>query len=160
MLFGIFTKQIELLDSDWMKNLKRKSGIRFTLNGVKIRDNRTKLELTLNRNQVAFRINYPLVDDQTQVEYICSGCKYKLQKDRVVGFAITNTNVSKKDVIDHLGNPTKVVPIIGEIFSMDLFEIEGYIWEYEDFKLEITLDEEQLIAQAFHVGKKLHYFDN
>ncbi len=160
MLFGFFTKQIELLDPDWMNNLKHESRIRFTLNGVKIGDNRTKLELVLNRNQAAFRINYPLVDDQTLVEYICSGYRYKIQKDRVVGFAITSTNISREEVSNHFGEPTDVTPIIGAVFSMDLFEIEGYIWEYKNLNVEITLDEEQLIAQAFHIGKKLYYFDN
>ncbi|WP_300665516.1 hypothetical protein [Fluviicola sp.] len=143
-----------------MKNLTDESKITFRLNGVKMKDNRTKLESILNQHRVSFRVNYPLVNDQEQVEYICTGYKYKLQKDQVVGFALTNTNVSKQDIIHNLGNPTKVTPIIGEIFSMDLFEIEGYIWEYDGLKLEVTFDEKELAAEAFHVGKKLYYFDN
>ena len=159
-MFGFFTKQIELLDSGWMKNLKDESKITFRLNGVKIQDNRTKLESILNQNHVVFSINYPLVNDREQVEYICTGYKYKLQKNQIVGFAITNTNVSKNEIIENLGDPTKVTPIIGEIFSMDFFEIEGYIWEYEGLNLEVTFDENELVAQAFHVGQKLYYFDN
>lgn len=160
MSFGFFTKQIELGDPDWMKNLKNESRVRFKLNGVKIRDDKTILERILNQNHTVFRINYPLVDNQDSVEYICTDCKYKLQQDRVVGFAITNANANKNDIIEQLGNPTNVTPIIGEIFLIDFFEIEGYIWEYEALKLEITLDQEQQVARAFHVGKKLYYFDN
>ena len=160
MSFGFFTKQIELGDPDWMKNLKNESRVRFKLNGVKIRDDKTILERILNQNHTVFRINYPLVDNQDSVEYICTDYKYKLQQDRVVGFAITNANANKNDIIEQLGDPTSITPIIGEIYSIDMFEIEGYIWEYEKLQLEITLDEEQQVACAFHVGKKLYYFDN
>lgn len=160
MSFGFFAKQIELGDPDWMKNLKNEAKVKFTLNGVKIQDDKTTLERVLNQNDASFRINYPLVDDCDLIEYICTNFRYKLQQNQVVGFAITNTNVSKNELIDKLGDPTNITPIIGEIFSMDMFEIEGYIWEYEKLQLEITLNEEQQFARAFHVGKKLYYFDN
>lgn len=160
MSFGFDTKQIELRDSDWMESLTNESKAIFTLNGVKIQDDKTVLERILNEKYISFRINYPLLDDRDQVEYLCTGYRYKLQQNQVVGFAITNTNVSKNDVMDKLGDPTNITPIIGDIFLIDFFEIEGYIWEYEKLQLEITLDQEQQFARAFYVGKKLYYFDN
>lgn len=160
MLSERFRKHVELLDSNWLEILSRSANAALKLNGIGIADNCAKLESILNGKKVNYEICHPIPDDKNKKTYKCKGYKYNLEDDKVVGFALTYTNIDNEYIKKFLGLPDEELPIIGQVYSMYDWEQQGYSWKYSKLDLEISLDNEKLIAQTFYVGKKLTYFDD
>ena len=160
MLSERFRKHVDLLDSNWIEILSHSANAKLQLNGIEITDSREKLESILNGKKVKYAMSHPIPDDKSKKTYKCEGYKYNLVDDKIVGFALTYTNINRDLVEKYLGLPDKEVPIVGQVYNMYDWELDGYTWEYNKLNLEISLDEEKLSARTFYVGKKLTWLDD
>lgn len=149
----LFENKIELLKKNWFEKFELDS--KCILNGVKIGDSEKKI---INCVEVANFLrgtnNHRLVRSNN-FEY-----QYKIINGKVIGFSLKiESKITKKDFILKLGQPIKVIPIIGEIYNMYSFEIDGYEWLYEK-NIKLILDIKQEKIESIHFGESLGYFEN
>lgn len=153
-------QRIELLESAWMEMVGKGSEIVFQLNGIEINDSREKLELVLNQKGVEYRVEQPFEAEINKKQYFSEGCRYNVIDDKVVGLALEYLHISRDYIENHLGMPDNTTILLGQVYSMYDFEIDGYIWEYKKLDLEITFDVEQTFARTFNIGKTLYFLDS
>lgn len=153
-------QRIELLESTWMEKAGKGSEIVFQLNGIEIQDSREKLELVLDQKGVEYRVEQPFETEKNKKQYFGKGYRFNVIDDKVVGLALKYLHIGRDYIENHLGLPDDATILLGQVYSMFDFEIDGYIWEYKKLNLKITFDVEQTFARTFNIGKTLYFLDS
>lgn len=153
-------QRIELSESAWMEKTGKGLEVVFQLSGIAIHDSREKLEFILNQKGVEYRVEQPFEAEMQKKQYFCEGCRYNVIDDNVVGLALEYLHIGRDYIENHLGAPDDTTILLGQVYSMYDFEIDGYIWEYKKLNLKITFDVEQEFARTFNIGKTLYFLDS
>ncbi len=149
----LFENKIDLINNEWFEKFDLDS--KFILNGVKIGDNEKKIRNGIVVINFQRGINEHCLVRSDNFEY-----NYKIINGKVVGFSRRNTaNKTKNEFILKLGKPIKAEPIIGQIYNMYSFDIDGYEWLYRN-KIKLVLDNKEEKVEAIHFGEELGYFEN
>lgn len=144
---------IELSEAGWLEKIREQAP--YMLCSVKIQDPLSTLT-TLFKNSLeqkkshhqAYQVYYTELSDSIKAGF-------QVIDSKVSGFTlIHDKQFSQSDLLNMLGEPTGKTPVIGQVFSMWSYEIEGYIYDYDAFDLKVKLDETEQNITAFYFGKQ------
>ncbi|MBA6157206.1 hypothetical protein H3Z83_11845 [Tenacibaculum sp. S7007] len=142
---------LELNNQDWFNKLTLDSV--FTLNGLKIADS----ENLIDKSYKSTVFNNTEKDNRKIYRSSNYQNHYKVKNGEIIGFGLVIKNISKLDFSIKFGKPISEYAIIGHIYSMDLYEIEGYDLVYTNFRLVLDPTKEKL--ESIQFGTKLLYGD-
>lgn len=152
-LISLFVKnKVELLENNWFEKFKPNSIT--TLNKLKIGDSELLIKDGIESlSFIEKGVTFKRINSQ---DYRYS---YKVKNGLIVGLGIRNDekHITKKDIIKKIGEPDSKVPVIGEIVTIDCFEIECYEWFYNN--LRVIFDNKEDTVLSLHFGEKIQYFD-
>lgn len=152
MISDLFKKRLELNDRKWFENVSKNNS--YTLCSIKIGDSDIKLLKKLgNSNEIKEdkSKNYKVYYYHTE-EYHKIG--FQIINSRISGFTLINDNgVTKKEIINKLGEAQSKNIVLGQIFNILDYEIEANIYNYDEYNLRIKLDKMENIISAFYFGR-------
>jgi hypothetical protein len=82
---------------------------------------------------------------------------YKVKNGKIIGFGINNLNLQQDDFLKKFGNHESEQEIIGAVYGMTMYDIEGYDLNYRNFRLVLDYKKEKL--ESIHFGEKLLDWD-
>lgn len=147
----ILEKYIELTNKDWFKNLTLNSN--FKLNGLKINDSENQIDKRYEPN------TFNNTKEDTRKIYRCPNFKnhYKVKNGKIIGFGLVMNELTLNDFTAKFGQPNSEDTLIGNVYGMDSYDIEGFDLIYNNFRLVINPSKEKL--ESIQFGEKLLYWD-
>lgn len=80
---------------------------------------------------------------------------FQMTDSTISGFTLINQKdgISKSDILNKLGPIPGQTLMIGQIFSMLDYEIDGFIYDYDAFDLKIKVEQNETTVSTFYFGK-------
>ncbi|MEO6901936.1 MAG: hypothetical protein ABI315_02130 [Bacteroidia bacterium] len=150
-ILNIFECHLELTNENWFNELTFNS--KFSLNGLKIYDSESQIDKSYNSNT----FNNTEEDTRKIYRHPNFNNHYKVKNGIIIGFGLIIKDQSKQDFITKFGEPISEDILIGSVYGMYSYDVEGYDLVYNNFRLVMSPSKEKL--ESIQFGEKLLYWD-
>tara|TARA_B110000211_G_C13661550_1_gene370434 strand:- start:95 stop:523 length:429 start_codon:yes stop_codon:yes gene_type:complete len=137
---------LEIINEDWFEKLTLKSG--FKVRGLSIGDS----EDGINKDYSIKTFDFS--NTITSKIYRCPNLKYnyKVKNGIIIGLGMKISNLTEKQFRVKYGAPNSKEPVIGQISSVEFYDIDGYDLVYDNFRIVLS---NNLLLDSIQFGEKI-----